>query len=373
MTGYSRRNFIKQLGAFAGIALAGRNAFPATFFSGSDDAAAFNFLVVGDSMVWGQGLREEDKFYHLTGKWLESEVFNNTRQINLLVKAHSGASINLRRYETDALESAEIGEDKFFHREINLSFPSIRTQVDIARAKYENPESVDLIMLSGGITDVRITEILNPMKSNAELKSDIVKHCNEKMFELLDHTAAEFPKALIVVVGYYPFLSKHTPASRIFDGVLEMYNFPRRLKLLVNNPLKRRTLSHYRRKMIERSMIWAQDSTAELQKAIDRLNAKFGNQRAVFVESPIGEENTIGAKKALIYDIGPKGRAMDEMAAERKSICRETLDELREATDLKLRSRTCELATVGHPNPQGSKAIAEAIQNRLKPFFFPET
>ena len=366
MTKYSRRNFIQQLGALAGVALAGRSAFSAPLF---DDSAPFDFLVIGDSMVWGQGLPEEQKFYHLTKQWLQNEVFDNARQVNVKVKAHSGASINLRKFESDALEKAEIGETKFFHPEVNVSFPSIQAQIDVARKEYENPQSVDLIMLTGGITDIRLSVILNPLKDNDELRREIVTHCNEKMYELLKRAAADFPNALIVLVGYYPFLSKHTPASTMLNNILEIYEFPRPLKSVINNPLNRQLLKSYRKKMIERSMIWATDSTREFKKAIARLNAESGKQRAVFVESPITEENSIAAKKPLLYETGKKGRAQDALATERLKVCDETIDELKKLTDLKFRSRTCELATIGHPNVEGSKAIAEAIKENLKPFF----
>ncbi|MET0754330.1 MAG: hypothetical protein ABWZ66_13190 [Pyrinomonadaceae bacterium] len=298
MKKYSRRRFLEQIGAFAAFALAGRNAFSSGLFDESGEN--FDFLVVGDSLVWGQGLREEHKFYHLTKEWLQAEVFKNERQVNLKVKAHSGASINLKQYETDALQAAEIGEDEFFHREVNLSFPSIHAQIDVARKEYENPQTVDLIMLSGGITDIRLSTILNPLKSNDELKRAIAEHCNEKMFELLEHAAGEFPNAQIVVVGYYPFLSKYTPSSRIFNNVLEIYDVPQPLKSLINNPLNRQLLKRYRKKMIERSMIWAENSTIEFKKAVGRLNAKFNKPRAVFIESPIKAENSMGAKKALL-------------------------------------------------------------------------
>lgn len=364
MTKHSRRDFIKQLGTFAAVALAGRSAFSSVTASGSE---AFDFLVIGDSLVWGQGLREEHKFYQLTKNWLETEVFKNERAVNLKVKAHSGARINLKQYETDALAAAEISEDEFFHREVNLSFPSIRAQVDAARKEYENPRDVDLIMLTGGVTDIRLTTIINPLKDNDELKSDIVKYCNEKMFELLEQTANEFPDALIVVAGYYPFLSKHTPSSTIFNHVLEIYDVPPPLKALINNPLNRRLLKRYRRKMIERSAIWAENSTLEFGKAVDRLNAKFEKPRAVFVASPIKEENSIGAKNTLVYEVGKKGKAQDALASERLEVCGKTIDKLKKATDLKLRTRTCEIATIGHPNVEGSRAYAEAIKEKLAP------
>ncbi|MET0754331.1 MAG: hypothetical protein ABWZ66_13195 [Pyrinomonadaceae bacterium] len=51
------------------------------------------------------------------------------------------------------------------------------------------------------------------------------------------------------------------------------------------------------------------------------------------------------------------------------SVCGKTIDELKRLTDLKLRTRTCEIATIGHPNVEGSKAYAEAIKEKLTTFF----
>jgi hypothetical protein len=357
------------MGVWAGIGLAARRASSVSL--AADRAAPFELLVVGDSLVWGQGLVEEQKFYYLTKQWLEREVFQNTRRVNLKVKAHSGASIDLRSFESDALLAAEIGENEFFHPEINLSFPSIRAQADAARGErgeYENPETVDLIMLTGGVTDIRLSTILNPLKNNDELKSEISAHCDRKMFGLLEHLSSQFPNALVAVGGYYPFLSKYTPASTIFNSLLEINDVPEPLKTLINNRLNRRLLKRYRRKIIERSMIWAIHSTREFQKAVDRLNQKFDRPRAVFIESPIREEHSLGAKNTLLFEITKNGKATDALSSERKSVCRKTLDELRDSTKLKLRARTCELAAIGHPTAAGARAYAEAFREKLAPF-----
>ena len=350
----------------AAVALAGRGAFS---FAPARAPEAFNFLVVGDSLVSGQGLEEKNKFYYLVKNWLESEVFKNGREVKVNLKAHSGARIRLEPFETEELKKAGISEEKPFHGEVNLSFPSVWSQISAARKEYENPQRVDLMLLSGGVTNVGLSQILNPRGSNEELKRDIIKHCNGEMFSLLEYAARIFPEALIALVGYYPFLSKETPSDRIFNNVLEVYDVPNYLKPVVNNPLNRRLLKSYRNKMVERSLIWATDSTREFQRAVDRLNAQAGRQRAIFVASPLKEENSIGATKAMLYEVGKNDRAQDARAAERKAACRETLGDLEKKTRLEFRERRCELATIGHPTPEGARAYALAIQNALKPLF----
>src|SRR5687768_4474196 len=140
MTNFSRRDFLKTFGAFAGMALTGRNVFSSPGWLSDENSEAFKFLVVGDSLVWGQGLQEEDKLYFLTKNWLKEEVFSGNRQVKLKVKAHSGARISLHDYEREALENAGKDGTKFYYPEINVSFPSIRTQIDLARREYENPD-----------------------------------------------------------------------------------------------------------------------------------------------------------------------------------------------------------------------------------------
>ncbi len=370
MTNFSRRAFLKQLGAFAAVAFAGQNATAAMF---SDAAEPFDFLVVGDSLVWGQGLKETDKFYFLTKNWLEKEIFAGNREIKLKVKAHSGARIRLHDYEREALKNAGKDGTKFYYPEINVSFPSIKTQVDIARKSYQNPAAVNLVMVSGGVADITVAEILNPFRSNKKLREDITKYCYEGMSDLLEHTAKTFPSALIAVVGYYPIITSYTPMKKIVNDVMEIYNSPRWLKPLINTRLKRQFFRIYRKKMINRSRVWYEDSTVELQKAVAESNAKSGSRRVVFIESPFGEENGYGAKDTLLWNVAKEGGGADDLYAERKTECRETLDGLREKTQLKLRTRVCELASIGHPNAEGAKEFAEVIQNRLKPFLPTET
>src|SRR6201990_156157 len=155
---FSRRDFLTFLGSAAG----GFALIPHTAFS--QMARPFNMLVVGDSMISGQGLGESERSYYLVKQWLETEALKVARPVSLKVKAHSGASINLRPAEAEALKKAGITEDRTFPGEVNISFPSIRAQLDAAHAEYQDPRDVDLIILSGGITDIRLSVILDPFR-----------------------------------------------------------------------------------------------------------------------------------------------------------------------------------------------------------------
>ncbi len=82
----------------------------------------FDFLVVGDSLIWGQGLEEKDKFYALTKNWLENEFFGGRRRVALKMKAHSGATIFLHDDEAAALKKTGRTENTFFDPEVAVGF-----------------------------------------------------------------------------------------------------------------------------------------------------------------------------------------------------------------------------------------------------------
>ncbi len=357
----SRRNFLMGLGALGGMA-----ALPSSLFA-SGNRTTFEFLVLGDSLVWGQGLEEEQKFYSLTKRWLADEVFAGTRTVNLNVKAHSGSTILLNEEETAALAPANRDALAAVHPEINVSFPSIKAQLDSAQNDYQIPANVDLVMLSGGIPEVGVANILNPFKSNEELRADIKLYCYEHMSALLAKTADAFPNATIAVIGYYPIITRYTPVKHIVNDVLELYNWPGWTKPLVNNRVKRLFWRRYRGKMIKRSQIWLEDSTWEFGRAVKAVNDAAGFEQAVLIEPPFTDANGYGAKETFLYKVGRRGRPADPMGEIRGKECRPELADLRRQTGLTYRTRFCELASIGHPTPQGSAAIAEAVKLAILP------
>lgn len=363
MTNVSRRQFLKSLGAIATLFVAN----PTSFLFSQETAKDFEMLVVGDSLVWGQGLDEKDKFYTLTKNWLQNEL---KKEVKLKVKAHSGATIFLHEKESQLLKKAQKSEKEEVYPEVNVVFPTLKTQIEIAKSEYEKegkqPETVDLVMLTGGIVDITVAGVLNPLGNEKAFKKQIVQYCNEDMFRFLDEAAQVFPNALFVVVGYFPIFSPKSNTAQSYNAALEAFAFPRPLKFIANNILTRPFFTLVKKKAINRSRVWFEDSNRELQTTVNRLNEKTGKQRAVFVKSPLTEDNAINTPNTLLFKMLEKGKINDFFYDERLTECKKILGELKESTGIKQSIRQCEIAAIGHPTPEGSKAYAEAIKSVLK-------
>ncbi|MBX7054176.1 MAG: twin-arginine translocation signal domain-containing protein [Pyrinomonadaceae bacterium] len=366
----SRRQFLKGLGLASAVMMIGRSAALSQLTAGK---AGLDMLVIGDSFIWGQGLDERQKIYTLTADWLRSGSDGHRRDVAVKVKAHSGATIKFRKEEALAYQRAGRDETFRYDPEINVGFPSMWKQVEVASGEYRaegKPDGADLILISGGITDISVAKLLNPSADEKQLPGLIAQYCRDDMFELIEHAALHNPKAIIAVVGYFPIISDKTVGSRLFNSWLETMAFPRPLKPIANNALTRTLyFNKIRRKVIRISDIWITESDKNLKLAIERFNSRSAVPRAVFVPSPITAETCVETPNSLLFRIGKHGRSQDPLYDSRRGVCRESLTELRRSTGLEYPIRYCELAAIGHPNEAGSRAYAESIRTVLKPYF----
>ena len=369
MSNHSRRQFLKQLGAFAGLLLAGKNALPFSVFAESDDV--FDVLVVGDSFIWCQGMREEKKFYYIVKEWLRREVFDGKREVNLKVKAHSGARIFI--HDDQIKKMRKVGEDptKFHHPEVDISFPSIEWQVETARKEYENPASVKLVMVSGGITDMIVGNTINPFLGKSKFRRMIHDYLNVAMAKLLEQTTAAFPNAQVVVVGYFPIVSTKSDVNKITKYLMKVVKFPHPLQFLFTNDFSKQFMKIVRKETTKRSRIWLSESNKQLREAVRKTNEKLGRERVIFVETPIPEEKSFATKNSMLFGLSDDNLPEDEIYEERKVICSQVFKEIKYKPFSLLSNRFCELASVAHVNYEGSKAYAEAIKTQLKPIFAP--
>ena len=361
MTSVSRREFLKALAASAGLFAAGRTFAGAQF-------STLQFLVVGDSLIWGQGLSETDKFYSLTAEWLRKDAFGRPRNVDLKVKAHSGANLKYHPETAEKFKKAGLDDSYRFHPEVNVGFPSIWHQIEEAAAEYKRDKkgAADLIMLSGGITDVSVNEILDPYGDDKKLLPLIEKHCRDDMLDVLRHADRNHPGCAIVVVGYYPMLSPKSPGSKLMNVWLEVMGFPGGLKPVANNPVTRRLFfNRLRKRVVARSRIWTEASNRNLQLAVDMFNAGLPRKRAIFVRSPITEETTYEMPNTLTFRMGKHGESEDPLAAARSAECKRSFAELKRKTGLENSVRRCEIAGIGHPDAAGARAYYDAIRNAI--------
>ena len=368
MNSESRRDFLKRLGTVSALFIAGRAALKTVV---ADAASPFEFLVVGDSIVWGQGLEEKDKFYSLISNWLRDGVFGKRRDVIIKVKAHSGSTLKFHAEVAEKYKKAGRDETYYYKPEVNVGFPSVWKQIEMGVEEYKadgKPFGADLIMLTGGITDISVGKVLDPFGDNKKLRPLIEKYCRDDMFDVIEHAAALHPNAIVVVVGYFPMLSPKSSKSRMFNDWLESMSFPRALKPLANNGVIRPIFfNRLGRKGIARSRIWFNESNKCLQAAVDKLNAKHERLRAVFVKSPITDDTCIETPNSLLFKMGKKGVVEDPLYRTRSADCDNTLPELKKTTGINYPVRHCEIAAVGHPNAAGSRAYAEAIRTAIAP------
>ena len=137
---------------------------------GADDKQ-FNLLVLGDSIAWGQGLREEHKAWYLVKTWLES---NGGQQVRERVEAHSGAVIGSVGDSAGNPVPPQNGE-------VNRGLPSVNDQIDNALRSYTDPAAVDLVLVDGCINDLDARRLLNAVNTPAVIHEAAQTKCGPPM------------------------------------------------------------------------------------------------------------------------------------------------------------------------------------------------
>ena len=372
----SRRDFLKRSALFlTGIAVSPKQAF-----SIAAEKRDLQMLVLGDSVMWGQGLLEGDKFWFQTKQWLESVT---NRKVAARVEAHSGATIDWRndqKYPQDRLTT--------FNGELNISTPTILQQVENASKFYPNPQDVDLVLVNGGINDIQIANLLNPARSQAWMERKTAELIGKDMPRLLEEIYKKFPRARIIVTGYYPAVSDDTSTEHICSLIKSVSGIDhyeriinRFLKFLgIKNRRFDACASAFIKERVDRlvktlsalSGVWKKESDRHLQQAVDALNenrpfdaAIDDKQRAIFVKAPFAAENAYAAKKTYLWQVelgeAPGNyKSNDAFYKLREEVCN--------CKHIRLEGfslRKCFIAGTGHPNIDGAREYFEAIKEKF--------
>jgi lysophospholipase L1-like esterase len=280
-------------------------------------------FVIGDSVVWGQGLAQEHKTAGILARHLAAEI---------QMMAHSGAKIGIRDSYTVTMPS----------REVPCFFPTILQQL---QSFTGDPARVKWVLMNGGSNDVEIQRVLNPMTPQFELELHTRNYCGRDLLTILQQVTGKFANALVLVLGYYPALSHQSRP----EGVEALFELVHGVKFA---PLFDRAL--FRNEIVEHCLRFWKLSTGLLRSAVGHVNREAGSVRALFVDSGLEEVNAAYAPESLLWelDLDAPGLAPDEVVEERRAAC-----ELVGAGDLQ--KRQILLSSAGHPNVAGAARMAE--------------
>jgi lysophospholipase L1-like esterase len=324
-------------------------------------------LVLGDSILWGQGLKTEHKTWHHIKVWLQR---NASRPVVERIEAHSGAIIE-RNSLTDNLTSS--------NREVNVGLPTINDQIDNALRFYSDPSQVDLVLLSGCGNDVGVQNLLNA-SSVGEVDEMIQAKCGMPMENLLRRIVRTFPSAQVIVTGYYPFFSEQTRNDFVLKGLARRF-----FKTQRDGDVRMSSKEVFERLKLN-SKQWYDTSNTQIAEAVRKLNTEIGQERIAFARIDFPAAYSFAASQTRLWGFNRSpfrmallflsfGKVLlpsnDDVRKQRSASCdelyktpeNETPEEKRDRKALRL---FCRYASLGHPNRKGSLLYADSITNILK-------
>lgn len=332
-----------------------------------------NLVVLGDSISWGQGLKDEHKTWYLIKAWLEQ---NTGRAVRATVEAHSGAVIGS---PDDANGTSRWDLDG----ELSRAYPTINGQLDNAVKRFADPKQVDLVLVNGCINDLDSRRLLNAAHTPDNIREFAQAKCGPPMEALLTRVVNAFPNAHVVVTGYYPILTEKTANDLFIRALAKRFYTPE-----AGGPkLSDKTL---RARLISLNREWYQTSDQMLSAAARKIDAELrgrgSHQRVLFADAGFAPDNAFAANKSRLWGFDASAlrkilvvltlgkvqlRTNDERRSQRSELCRtlfakpekESAEDKAAREDRLLR---CRLAAVGHPNRKGAAMYADAISKLLK-------
>ena len=200
-----------------------------------DPPPEFRVAALGDSLVWGQGLKREDRFVHLFTTGLSSRIGKRGRLV--WDSARSGAQIDASSAQRQRFIDTYPGlfptsesRDQFFlgvdesparglYGELPSTFPTILGQVDLIPP--ELGESIDVVLLDGGVNDLPIEDIVNPQSRRRAwmetFESQVHNVGYGRVLHLLERVRRKCPKAVVLYFGFFPPISYSSSPSQMRD------------------------------------------------------------------------------------------------------------------------------------------------------------
>jgi lysophospholipase L1-like esterase len=348
--------------------------------------APFRVLILGDSIAWGQGLAQQDRWRSILCDQLRIALNRDVECIAPYI--HSGAVIGIGdRNEIGTGDNLYKGTEKSFVEardeiggEVASATPTILTELDRFAHGATVPK-IDLIVVSAGINDVNNMRWLNPLVDEGELDRIIDLHCNQHLTALLDRIRVicmdANPNCLCVVLSYYQVVTEASRAA--IDSI------PGLLEALLGRDIAPKTLKQNEKlaqlirksqlldSVIERSHEFATKSEAAIRLAVSNANRYPFSANFVWASPGLLPEQGIyatGDKRLWEVKSDPSAdedhrlAPTDEVWSARIPVC-----DLLFPEDETSR-RFCHVASIAHPNKAAARlnyvpAVWNAVCDRL--------
>jgi hypothetical protein len=298
----------------------------------------YRIFVFGDSIAWGCGLSESEKFYSLVFNQVSAKSAGSIG-VYLTVAAHTGAIIGVGDPTTFNPSQVRVSG------EIPSSYPTILQQVNEYASIPDAKDDVALVLVDGGINDLNLSNVLNwSLCTQAYMVSQTQQHCHTDMKVLLSAVASAFPNAKIVVTGYYVILSGQSDSTlgpQFAIAFLAAAGFG----TLAVGP--------FYSQIVTRCEAFATAANSSLAQAVTETNTALGGTARIFFANPgFTDANAVFAPQAFAFGVIGVDTPQDAMASTRAAACEKDADGS---------VQFCDLASLGHPNHGGAQQYASQI------------
>jgi lysophospholipase L1-like esterase len=313
----------------------------------------FRILVLGDSIAWGQGLHPHEKMHSLVA----NEIQQRNPQLRVTTKmlAHSGAILGDPEDSTPVMYLSGS-----FGSEVPFTHPTVFQQAAQKVGRRRRDPNVDLVIVGAGINDVHLQHILNPLDDTLDKRIETIFY--PRMRALVEKLAFGFPKATIIITGYYAFFTDSSDRN-LFGPGLAAFGFgigglPGVLGGLALDALAIDAIKARARQFV-------QQTHASIQAVLDEW-VQIAPEVAVrlyFAHPAFADDNAMFAPRPLLFGINADMTPQDPpaIAAGRAAACAEHAAKLDP-----LQAFGCPRASVGHPNAAGAAQYARAILDQLR-------
>lgn len=373
--------------------------------------------VIGDSILWGQGLDPGDKIAEQVARTLAARP--NYGPVEVVSYAHSGADVWLdgesdidlidpipepipplqgvpSAQERAAMVPSPDAAERARWGELPADQAYSLVQVDRAARELAG-RAPDVILLDAGANDVNITNLVLPFKSRTALRKRAWS-AGDRLRWLLEHTHETFPESRLVVTGYYPVLTEASDVGAVLrfaaqflacipsewlgrvhvsphlQPVMTVASLLERDASLLEHTLESKLtdaglsllglrsqpstlagllIAPLHQRLDDLSTIFADTLNATLAAQVTEFNERY-RTAATFVVPSIPAEHAMQTREPWVFGLGPALEPTDPRAEHRRALCEE------KNAPLHLRF-LWERASVGHPNARGARAYAEAI------------